>query len=997
MKQSLLRVNLIFIGLICFSATLFAQMRVAGTVKDAAGEPLIGASLTVKGTTTGTITDVDGSFSLEIPGKSANVEVSYTGYRSKTVQITADNTAMAIVLEDDVARLDEVLVTGLASGVKRANSGNAVTSITGDELVGATNPQTLDNALFGKIPGVNMSSNSGAPGGGVNVQLRGVSTLGAGSSQPLYIIDGVYVDNSTIRNGRTQISGASGGASVANQDDSANRIADINPDDIEKIEVLKGPSAAAIYGTRANSGVIIITTKRGAAGKTKVSLSQDLGMGQGQNFQNFDTWNEAKINTFFSGARQQLELQRFQAAKQAGRENTNWEDFFYGETALLSNTQLSISGGNDKTQFFASGGVLSEDGIIKNTGFERYTMRANIDQKLGNRIKISISNNYTRSNNDRGFTGNQNNTGGSIGYALAYTPSYADLLPDATGNYPNNPYFNDNPVAIRDLSTNNQKVDRFISAGTAEWDILQNTSSFLKLRVNGGVDYLSSNTIVHFPEVLQHQRAQGNQAGDVMWGRQDNLNTNLQAFLIYNADLGSVNSNTAIGISRLDQQSDFLLTRGRGLNGGQTNLTWARVQAIQGQVKQTVSDVGLVAQQDINWQDRITASVGIRLDKSTLNAQQDKYYAFPKASLALNLANFDFWNLGFVNQFKLRAAYGQTGGLPNFGVTFESLAPQIIGGLTGGQVGTRGVDPNLTPETAEELEFGLDAGFLKNRITLEATYYNKGVKNLILDLQPAESTGILAIATNAADLENKGIELGLGITPVRTAKFNWYTKLMYWQNRSVITRLDIPVFTTGGFGASLGTYLISEGFSPTTIVGNPVVANSPQTSGRTVYGDRQPDFQMSWLNSITFLKNFDLNWLFHYQKGGEAINLSALLWDDGGTTNGWSNDSDGDGTPDGLKRLTAWSGGNTGVWIEKTDYIKLREVALYYTLPKDLLGKGISRAKIGVSGNNILLWTNYGSYDPEVSNFGSQPVSSAIEVTPYPSSRRLFFHLKFDF
>ncbi|HRD82533.1 MAG TPA: carboxypeptidase-like regulatory domain-containing protein, partial [Saprospiraceae bacterium] len=177
MKQTLLRVNLVFIGLICFSATLLAQMRVAGTVKDAAGEPLIGASLIVKGTTTGTITDVDGSFSLEVPGKSATIEVTYTGYRSKTVQLTADNTAMAIVLEDDVARLDEVLVTGLASGVKRANSGNAVTSITGDELVGATNPQTLDNALFGKIPGVNMSSNSGAPGGGVNVQLRGVSTL----------------------------------------------------------------------------------------------------------------------------------------------------------------------------------------------------------------------------------------------------------------------------------------------------------------------------------------------------------------------------------------------------------------------------------------------------------------------------------------------------------------------------------------------------------------------------------------------------------------------------------------------------------------------------------------------------------------------------------------------------------------------------------------------------------------------------------------------------
>jgi len=994
MKQLLTRVSALLALCLLLSATASAQFKVTGTVKDAKGESLIGASIVVKGTAIGTVTDIDGLFDLNVPGSSGVLVFSYTGYKTSEIPVGLNATTLEVTLEDDIARLDEVIVTGLASGVKRANSGNAVTSISGDELTGNTSAQTVDNALFGKIPGVNISANSGAPGGGVNVQMRGISTLGAGSSQPLFIVDGVYVDNSVIRTGRTQVSGADAGQSSSAQDDAANRIADLNPDDIEKIEVLKGPSAAAIYGTRANAGVILITTKKGTAGKTRVSLSQDIGMAQGQNFQELDVWDADKITAYYgTGARGQQEQAAFAAVN--GRV-TNWEEFFYGENALLSNTQLSISGGTEKTQFYVSGGVQAEDGIIKNTGFDRYSLRANIDHKLGSRIKISFNNSYYKTDSDRGFTGNQNNTGGSIGYTIAYLPTYANLLPDANGNYPDNPYFNDNPVAVRDLGVNNQVVDRFISSAAVDVDIFNSTNAYLKFKLNGGADYLSGNSLIYFPEVLQHQRAEAN-PGDVVWGRQDNLNTNIQASLQLNANLGSINSNTTLGWVRLDQDAEFLLARGRGLAGGQRNLQWAKVQSIQQQQNQTVTDVGIIAQEDLNWEDKIILSAGIRFDKSTLNVQQDKYYAFPKASIAANLNNFDFWNGGVVNQFKLRAAYGETGGLPLFGNTFESLSSQLIGGQLGGRVGTRGVDPNLVPETASELEFGLDAGFFNSRVSIEATYYIKNVNDLILDLQPAESTGILAIATNAADLENKGIELALGLSPVRSANFDWFSRIMWWKNESVITRLDIPRFTTGGFGPSLGTYLISEGFSPTTIIGNPGIAESPETTGRTVYADRQPKFQMTFFNQFTIMKNLDFTFLFHYQNGGSAINLSALLWDDGGTTNNWNGDDDGDGTPNGLDRLLAWaSDGNTGVYIQPADYLKLREIGLFYTFPK-VTSNFIQRAKIGVSANNILLWTKYDGYDPEASNFGTQSVTANIDVAPYPSSRRLFFHLKLDF
>lgn len=978
--------------LLFLSTTGFAQFSVSGTVKDYLEEPLIGVSIQLKGTTSGTVTDLEGNFSLSVPDAIGTLIFSYTGFKSVEVEVTTDNNIVNLVLEDDVHKLDEVVVTGLGSGIKRSNSGHSVSTISAEELTGNTTTQTVDNAFFGKIPGVQISANGGSPGGGVGMQFRGVSTLGNGSSQPLYIIDGVYVDNSVIRTGRTNVNGASGGQAAANQDDAANRISDINPDDIEKVEVLKGPSAAAIYGTRANAGVVIITTKKGKAGKTRVSLRQDVGMAQGQNFQGFESWDQKKIELVHgTGDKGKAELA---ALNDAIRENrvTDWEEYLYGENGLLINTQLSISGGNEKTQFYVSGGMQKEDGIIKRTFFDRYSARINVDHRLSDRLKVSLNTNYTKTDNDRGYTGNQNNTGGSIGYNISYTPSYANLFPDATGRYPDNPYFNDNPIAVRDRGANNQKVDRFISAGEIDLDILRNDRGYLKFKLNGGLDYLSGNSFVYFPEDMQHQRAQAN-PGDVMWGRQDNLNYNIQGLLNFSQDFGELNSNTTVVATRLDQESTYLLSRGRGLSGGQTNLRWAKNVEARQQTNQRITDLGYTFQEDLNWGDKIILSAGVRFDRSTLNADQEKFYAFPKVSLAANLTNFDFWTTAAVSQLKIRAAYGQTGGLPNYGVTFATLTSTTIAGNVGSQISGREVDPTLKPETSQELEFGVDLGLFKNLITLEATIYNKKVNDLILDLRPASSTGITAIATNAADLENKGIELGLGVNPIRSTNFNWYSKILFWNNDSKITRLDIPAYNTGGFGAGLGTYLVAEGYSPTTIVGTPG-GQEGIPLGFTIYGDRQPDWTATLSTTLNFLKSFDFNFLLHSQEGGNAINLSALLWDDGGTASDWSKDDDGDGTVNGQDRLFSSNG---GTYVQPTSYLKLRELSLYYTLPNGLFGKFIEKAKIGVSANNLLLWTNYGSYDPEVSNFGIQAIAGNIEVTPYPSSRRLFFHVKLDF
>nr|HAD50963.1 SusC/RagA family TonB-linked outer membrane protein [Algoriphagus sp.] len=272
-----------------------------------------------------------------------------------------------------------------------------------------------------------------------------------------------------------------------------------------------------------------------------------------------------------------------------------------------------------------------------------------------------VSSNYIRSNTDRGFTGNQNNTGASIGYSIAYVPNYFDLRRNDDGTYPVNPYFSDNPVAVTDHGVNNSMVNRFIQAFTLDIDLLKTDNSFLKAQVAGGLDYLQNSTFIYLPEFLQFQRAQAN-PGDILKGKQESFNTNFQAALVYNWNLGRVNMNSQTGLVRLDFQENSLFNRGRGLVPGQTNLRQAAIQEINQEFDQRVQEAGVFLQQEANFEDKIIGTVGVRWDKSTLNGNPNQVYAFPKASLAINVANFDFWNISKINLLKPRIAYGETAG-----------------------------------------------------------------------------------------------------------------------------------------------------------------------------------------------------------------------------------------------------------------------------------------------------------------------------------------------
>jgi TonB-linked SusC/RagA family outer membrane protein len=892
------------------------------------------------------------------------------------------------MMEEEVNSLKEIVITGLASSIKRSNLANAITTVSAKDLMGTTQIQTADGALYGKVAGANIRMNSGAPGGGINIQLRGLSSL-TQASAPLIVLDGVYINNNTQRTGRASVTGAG----AANQDDGANRLADINPADIENIEVLKGPSAAAIYGTRANAGVLVITTKKGAAGKTVISFGQDIGIGSPLKMMGVDNWSEAKINSFFPAARRAVELGRLQTATSTNN-FVNYEDYFYGNTATLLNSRLSIRGGDEKTKFFVSGSLTDEGGIVRRTGFERQSVRANIEHKLSKSVVLSVNSNYIRTNTDRGFTGNQNNSGASIGYNISYVPNYFDLRP-VNGVYPANPYFAENPVHVTDKGVNNALVNRFIQSFNLDVNLFKNENSQLKFRVNGGLDYIQNSTKVYLPDDLQFQRGQAN-PGDVLVGKQESMNTNFQAAFVYDWKIKRVNFNTQVGLVRLDFKNDGLFNRGRGLAPGQINIKQATVQEVESQFESTQSDVGIFVQKQMNFEDKIIGTLGMRMDKSNTNGDANKFYGFPKASLAINLANFDFWKIDAISQLKPRVAYGQTAGPVPFGSTFTSLGGVNIGGLLGATVPTSIGNTNIVPERASEIEFGFDAGFLNNKILFEATYY---VKTTLDNLQPltlSPATGVVNTTSNEAEMRNKGFELGLSGTVVDKANFKWFSRLLWWKNDILITKLGIPSYTTGAFGTGLGTFLVQQGVSPTTIVGTPAI--SPGVF--TVWGNAQPDWTTSWSNNITLFKNFDLSVLTEYRSGGDNINLTSFLTDGGGTTKGWFDDSNNDGIPNGRQRDPA-PYNNAGRWVQDATFLKIREVGLYYTLPKETISKTfgnmIQRAKIGFSGNNVFLATKYVGYDPETSTFGAQALANNVDVAPYPTARRLFFHIQIDF
>ena len=968
-------------ALLLWAPSLLAQARtVRGVVNDSAsGRPVSGVNVLVRGTTIGTSTDAEGRFTLAaVPAGDVTLIVRRVGYRFRHVALPAGQTEVRVALANDPLQLDEVVVTGQATAIERRNLPNAVATVSAEE-VSRVSSQSFEHALQGKIAGAVITTNGGAPGGGVQVRMRGVTSINA-QSEPLYVVDGVMVSNVAIPSNQNAVTNAAGGSNPAlTQDAQVNRIADLNPADIESIEVLKGASASAIYGSRASNGVVIITTKRGRTGGLDTRVTQRLGF-----YQLSNTLGARK----FKDAAEAASVWGPSATSLFTGTTYDHERELAGHTPLSTETLVDLGGGTDATRYFVSGAWKDDAGIIRNTGFERQSLRANINQRLGQPLHLDIGSNIIRTVASRGLT-NNDNAGVSFYMVFPFTPSFVNLGQNPDQTWRAHPFVTSNPLQTAALMKNDETVWRVLQSGRLTWDAWNRGSQSLRFVASGGADYFAQKNDLLFPPELQFEADDG-QLGTSLLSNSDNLNVNTGVNGVHTFAPGSFTATTSFGTGYALRDLNISRVVSRNLVGG-IEIVNAGTSVQVRESRQRVEDLNFFAQEDLLLMDeRVLLIAGVNADRSSVNSDDDKFYVYPKVAGSYRLVA----PFARLDEVKFRVAYGESGNQPLYGQKFTPLvATQNLSGLPGLVVGGTVGSTDLAPERQREIEGGVDVTMLNNRGTLEVSVFRKNVSDLLLQRTLAPSSGFATEIFNGGKLRTTGVEMGLQLVPVSSPELEWVFRTNYFSNKSTIRELDVPTFRTGGFGTSLGAFEIAVGKSSTQIVGNDSVPGDTAVMVRQI-GDANPDFVMSFSSNLRW-RQFSLGGLLDWQKGGDIINLTKFLYDLGQNTADYADPItvNGTATTKGADRLARF-GHKTSIYVEDGSFMKLRELTLSYEVPRSVLSRvwgRASSANIALSGRNLLTFTDYTGLDPEVSNFGNQNIARNIDVAPFPPSRSFWF------
>jgi len=983
------------------------QREVTGTVTGSNGEGIGGAAVSVAGTTRGVRTDAQGRFSIPVGAGEARLRVSALTYRPREVTVPAGQSSVAVRLEADALGLETVVVTGQATAVRRENLAHDVAVVSSRQLVGNAPAQTLDRALQGKVAGATIRSNSGAPGGGVQIRLRGPTTI-TGNSTPLYVVDGVIVSDVGIAGGQNTVSAAARGVNSSNQDVVVNRIADINPNDIENVEILKGASAASIYGSRAAAGVVVITTKRGRSGAPRFSFSQRVGYAELSNQLGSRTFT--RDDAIDAGYVTAANAGTYFNADGSPKATYDLERQVFGRKAPQRETTLGISGGSENTQYYASGLIQDDQGIAPNTGYLKQSLNLSLNQTVGSRARLSANTNVVHSVAARGVSGNDN-TSASYVSAISFTPSFFSYEP-TNGVYPRNPFTDSNPLETAELSTNNEDVWRVIGSLNLNLDLMKRGASSLRLVATGGADYFNQQNRLYYPPSLQLQPVGAAQPGTAVTGGGNNLNVNSNVNLVHalKPESGAFSATTSAGLQYEDRDLNLSQVTGRFLLGSLGLPYQAAVQVVNGSRQRTRDFGGYVQEEVLLFNDALSVTGSVRGDRSSNNADQGKYYFYPKAAAAYAFPNA----YGPLDQLKLRAAYGASGNEPTFGVRFTPLSVANIEGAPNLAInGGIGAD-DLRPERVTEIEGGFDATLFDSRAQLTVTMYRRNITNLLLSRVLAPSTGYTVETFNGGSMRSVGQEVSLQATPVQRGIFSWNTNTTFTRNRTKVTELPVPEFSPGNsFGNSFGGYRIAVGYSPTTVFAqNGRDTSVPGCTGTTcpvkveAIGESEPSFQMGFQNDMK-LGRFTLGSLFDWSHGGLVINLTRNYYDSAATAPDYA-------MPAGVTAPRPWTGcpsclsgeerlywfnspNNYPVYVEDGSFVKLRELSLSYDVPTNLVGRRVSSAQLQLSARNLKTWDNYSGYDPEVSNFGNVAAGRNQDVTPFPPSRTFWLGINLVF
>ncbi len=1032
-----------------------AQTQVRGTVVDETGQPVIGATIQIKGTSQGTVTDVDGRFNLSAPANGTLV-ISYVGMRTQEVPVQPN---VSVTLREDTEMLDEVVVTALGLTREKKTLGYGVASVSADEITRskAVNPIS---ALQGKVAGLDVSSSSANPGGTQNVAIRGYSSFG--NNQPLYVVDGVPITNAQNRSG----------TDLNSQADFGSGINALNPNDIENITVLKGSAASALYGSRAAQGVIMITTKSGKNTDGKFLIAYDGGLTV-QQVGRIPT-EQTMFGQGWSGDRA-LDENGSWGAPFDGKErvwgnivdnsqqikpyvylNNRIRDFY--DFGIGYNNAVSLTGGNDKTQFHASVSQNYIDGPIptNDDSYKRYTIASNGSHKA-NKLTVSSSINFSSERNEVSPTGQDNSIYRSLS-EIATDISIVDLK-DFNNKFNNvdnyftpygmNPYY---MLHIREAVQNKYK---FFGKVQLDYDILDN----LKFTYRFGGDYESSIADTHsdaikFSPGSPNEGSSNENPGWYDQTRRQRIQVNHDFILNYQDQFGDFSLNAIAGGNTNEQSYNAIGGQITSIDiPGFYDFTNSLSPSTATQASTLYRLWGMYLNADLGYRDYLYLTLTGRNDySSTLPSGKNSYF-YPSGMLSFLLTDYlkgKDVDTGILDFAKLRLSYGRTGkdaGL--YAVNARLAAAEIsnpgypnvdyltfpIGGVNAYSVSNTAGNINLKPELTDEFEIGADLNFFKHRLGLELSYYNKMTNGLIATLPIDPTTGYTSQMANLGDVRNQGIELLLNVSPIRSKDFQWDISYNFTKNYNKVERLDVPEVFLGGFGG-IGIYAVEgepigqfksqkalkveiDGVEHTVVDGN----GNPQPTPNEVYlnKDINEKYRMGLTNTFTY-KGLSLSGTFDFRYGGYIYSYTKdyMHWVGSGPEtvyndrnpfiipNSVVDNLDGtyseNTTPvDPTALHTFYSNGGfdySDFAVIDRSYLKLRNVSLVYELPKSLVTRlGITRLSASLTASNILLWTPAENQyiDPEITTFGNNIAAKFGEFGTTPPYQTYVFGLNVTF
>lgn len=975
-----------------YTSLLPQDFTVSGTVTDSKGVPLAGASVLEKGTTNGTQTDFDGNFTLGLSNGNASLVASYIGFATKELALNGRNT-ISITLEESTEGLDEVVVIGYGS-VKKSDLTGSVSSVQADKL-NMDSQASIEQVIQGRIAGVQVTQTSAEPGGGFSIRVRGTNSITAGN-EPLYVIDGLA------------------GANPENS---------LNPSDIKSIQVLKDASATAIYGARGSNGVVLITTKQGQK-DTPLEISYNVSTGFQSASKKLDLMNAQEYMSFYNDVYidRGVEPLFSQADFTEAGLGTNWQDEVL-RSAMIQEHRLSFSGGSEDTQYYLSLNYFDQDGIVISSGFKRFGARVNLIHSVGEKLKIGINLNNSSENENKVPLGLGVNSGaGVIAAALQLPP----ILPvyDADGSYSTSLQDLSNPVAQAETIDELIKTTRIFGNAFAEYEILTG----LKSKINVGYDQ----SLLRGDEFLDVVTQKGSLAeGQATKNFQESNSYLFEFTLDYNKVIHDKHSLNLLGgysyqeftNSGFNASAQNFPTTSFGTNNlGAGDPTEFNVGSFKSESR-IVSGFGRV---NYSFDERYLMSGSFRADGSSRFGENNKFSYFPSGALAWNIANESFFpDESVVSNLKLRASYGLSGNqeidngrslvllgsgpISVFdGVEYQSIAPIQL------------ANADLKWETTESFNLGIDFGILEGRVSGTVEYFQNNTRDLLLLLPIPTTTGFDSSLQNVGDTRNSGFELSLSSRNF-VGDFLWTTDLNLATLKNEVTNLGelprilqgnvrfIQDFTLLEVGKPINSYygyLFDGVFQSQQEVDNSASQANAAPGGRkfrdlngdgviddedrTILGNPFPDYTLGLNNTFSY-KGFSLDVFLEGKFGFELANFTNIdsenpiddlrnrqtyvlgRWTPENGTNAQPSFANPSRTYDFNSRA-----------VEDASFLRLRNAKLAYAFP-NLDIKGVSSLMIYASGQNLVTWTKYRGYNPDINALGNSNVR--IDYSAYPLAR----------